>query len=372
MLYQKKKKVLFVGSFKEASKDGSVGGQMFACRTIINSKISDSIDWTLLDTTADSNILASSFNRIRKASVRLFKFIYYIILYKYDYVLIFTGGGWSFWEKGVMSLIAKKLSRGKVILAPQSGHVISDLNDNVRLSRFISFVFGKVDVVICQSKFWETLFKQIAPRGYKTEFVIIENIIDFDKYAGLPVRRLEKDEKVTILFMAWVTRNKGIFELIEAIKLLKAKKLKFNLIIAGKGDDYEIIKGYVENSGLSDCVELKGWIKGDEKFRLLANSDIFVLPTYFEGYPNSLMEAMASGKACIATDVSSIPDMIENNVNGILIQQRNHFQLFEALEFLIENPDIRYRMSLNARESIKKTNSSNIIINKYRTLFQCS
>jgi glycosyltransferase involved in cell wall biosynthesis len=366
---KRRNKVLFVGSFKEVSKDGSVGGQMFACRAIINSNISDSVDWTLLDTTADGNVLASSYNRIRKASVRLFKFIFYILFFKYDYILIFTGAGWSFWEKGIMSLIAKNLSRAKIILAPRSGFIINDLSGNGRLSHFISLVIGKVDVVICQSSFWKTLFKKVAPIGCDTEFIVIENIIDIDKYAQLPVRCLEKNEKVTILFMAWVTRNKGIFELIEAIKLLKASKLKFNLIVGGKGDDYEIIKKEIKISGLSDCVDLKGWIIGDEKLAIIANADIFVLPSYFEGYPNALLEAMASAKACIATSVGSIPNMIENKNNGVLIQEQNQFQLFEALKLLIENPDMRYMMSLNARESVKRTNSSNIIINKYRALF---
>lgn len=368
-MLKRRNKILFVGSFKEASKDGSVGGQMFACRAIINSNISDSVDWTLLDTTADGNVLASSFNRIRKASVRLFKFIFYIIFFKYDYVLIFTGDGWSFLEKGIMSLIAKKLSRAKIILAPRSGFIINDLNNNGRLSRFIRFVIDKVDVVICQSSFWKILFKKVASIGCDTEFIVIENIIDIDKYVQLPVRCLEKNEKVTILFMAWVTRNKGIFELIEAIKLLKASELKFNLIIAGKGDDYEIIGEEIKNSGLPDCVDLKGWIIGDEKLNTIASADIFVLPTYFEGYPNALLEAMASAKACIATSVGSIPDMIENKNNGVLIHQQNQIQLFDALKLLIENPDIRYKMSLNARESVKRINSSNIIINKYTALF---
>src|SRR6185437_8475075 len=123
-----KKKILFVGSFKDAAKDGSVGGQMFACKAIINSNISELVDWTLIDTTADSNIIASSYNRIIKAFTRLFRFLYNIIFFKYDFVLIFTGGGWSFWEKGLMSIVAKYISRSKVIIAPRSGFIINDLS----------------------------------------------------------------------------------------------------------------------------------------------------------------------------------------------------------------------------------------------------
>ena len=83
------------------------------------------------------------------------------------------------------------------------------------------------------------------------------------------------------------------------------------------------------------------------------------------------MEAMAAGKPCIATDVGSIPDMINNNINGILIQKQNESQLYEALKLFIESADKIYQFAENARESIKRTNSAEIIIDKYSMLFQC-
>lgn len=366
----KKKKVLFVGSFKTTSKDGSVGGQMFACKTIVNSPISDAIDWTLIDTTADSNILASNYIRIRKALLRLIKFIYYIIFFKYDYIMIFVADGWSFWEKGLMVVIAKSLSNSKVIIAPRSGFIINDIDKEGTLSKFVKFVFRKTDIVVCQSRYWKGLFEKSIFDANNPKFVIIENMIDFDKYAELPVRDLKENEKVTILFMAWVTRNKGIYELIEAAKMLRKEKLNFKVIIAGKGEDYEKIKKDLKSADLMGEVELRGWVLGGEKLMLLAESDIFVLPTYFDGYPNSLMEAMASGKACIATNVGSIPDMLNNMQTGILIDKKNHHQLFQGLKTLINSPELRKEMSLKARKHVKETNSISSGISKFQNLFK--
>ncbi|MFD2907245.1 glycosyltransferase family 4 protein [Flavobacterium ardleyense] len=363
-----KKKVLFVGSFKETSKSGGVGGQMFACKTIINSELSSFINWTLIDTTADSNILASKIKRLRKAMLRLFKFIYYMIFFKHDYILIFVADGLSFWEKGLMGLIGKVFTRSKIIIAPRSGLITNDINNKGSLKTFIEYVFKKVDIVICQSKSWQVIFEKLAGEN-KSKFIIIENLIDYDKYKSIQVRDLRKNEKVVVLFMAWVTRNKGIFELVEAVKMLKNDNCNFKLIIAGLGEDYEVIVDEVEKQGLSDFVDFRGWVLGDKKLKILEESDIFVLPTYFDGYPNSLMEAMASGKACIGTKVGSIPDIINDCKNGILIEKQNVKELYHSLKYLIHNDEIRLKMGSIARDNIREINSIPVGILKYKKIF---
>lgn len=362
------KKILFVGSFKTTAKDGGVGGQMFACKTIINSSISDSVDWTLIDTTSDSNIPAGFIKRLWKAIQRVLIFFYRIIFFRYDAVLIFVADGWSFWEKGLMALMAKSLSKAKVIIAPRSGYIIDNIVDKGKLSKFITYVFNKVDVVICQSLSWKNIFSECAPLNNTSKFVIIENMIDYKKYAVLPMSQKDTGEEITILFMAWVKRNKGIYEFIDAVKLLNNENLNFKVIIAGKGEDSDAIIKEIEEGGLINRIDVKGWVLGDEKLKMLAESDIFALPTYFEGYPNSLMEAMASGKACIATKVGSIPDMIDHMETGMLIDKKNSQQLYEALKYLIKEKDARKAISINAREVVRERNSIESGVEKFKNI----
>ncbi|MPT36130.1 MAG: glycosyltransferase family 1 protein [Flavobacterium sp.] len=365
----KKKRILFVGSFKKTSKDGGVGGQMFACKTIVNSELSNFVDWNLIDTTADSNILASNYMRIKKAVLRLIQFTYNLIFYKHDYVLIFVADGWSFWEKGLMSVMAKWLTNSKVVLAPRSGFIINDLQKENRLSGFIRYVFNKVDMVICQSESWKDLFEKTIARKDDAKFIIIENIIDFDNYKDVEINKRGDEETVIVLFMAWVSKEKGIYELLAAAKKLKEENTKFKLLIGGLGKDYEKAVAIVEDSGLSDCVEFKGWVLGEHKIEILNQSDIFVLPTYFDGYPNSLMEAMASGKACVATKVGSIPDMINNYKTGILIDKQNEQQLYESIKVLVEDQKLRLELGANARTKTEAINSIPAGISKYKKIF---
>lgn len=347
-------KILFVGSFKSASKDGSVGGQMFACNTIMNSSLNEEIDWTLIDTTSDSNIIASLNKRLFKAIKRLFIFCFYIIFYRFNKVLIFTGDGYGFWEKGLMSILAKSLTKSKVILAPRSGIILNDINRNGYLAKFIKFVLRKVDLVLCQSITWKKYFSDLVSIDNTDKFIVIENWIDIKPYEILPISRKSITEPVIILFLSWLDKNKGIYELIDAVKMLKTNRTDFKVLIAGMGEAYQGVIYKIESENLHDCIELYGWAIGDNKIEVLRKSDIFVLPSYFEGFPNSLMEAMAAGKACIATNVGSIPDMITNKINGLIIEQKNSVDLFEKINYLLDNPEFRIQLSHNARERIKK------------------
>jgi glycosyltransferase involved in cell wall biosynthesis len=364
----RKKKTLFVGSFKSTSKDGSVGGQMFACKTIINSSVSDFVDWTLIDTTSDSNTLISFHKRFYKAFSRISRFIYYMVFYKYDSVLIFVADGLSFWEKGLMVVIAKYISNSKVIIAPRSGFIVNDIEQAGVLKRFVKTVFRKVDFVVCQSTTWKHLFEKTAEQINNDKYIVVENIIDFSIYEVLPLRFIENNEKITILFMSWVCRNKGVFELIEAVKMLEKEKLNFKLVIAGKGQEYEEIENLINSSNLREVIELRGWVLGNDKLTMLAGSDIFILPTYFEGYPNSLIEAMASGKACVASRVGSIPDIISDMETGILIEKQNASQLYTAIKTLIQDSTLRNAIGIQARKHVRETNSAIHFVTKFREI----
>jgi hypothetical protein len=164
---------------------------MFACKTLINSSISEIVKWTLIDTTSDSNVHPNGYVRIKKALNRLLKFTYFILFHKYQVILIFSADGWSFWEKGTMSLLAKFLTSSKVIFAPRSGFILNDIKNNVVLRTFIKVTFQKVDVVICQSLYWKTVFENLCGIKTQTDFAIIENLFDFDKYSNLPLKPVD-------------------------------------------------------------------------------------------------------------------------------------------------------------------------------------
>ncbi|MFZ1787749.1 MAG: glycosyltransferase family 4 protein [Saprospiraceae bacterium] len=345
----KKKKVLFVGSFAKAGKDGSVGGQMFASKSLINSKINDIVDWILIDTTASTNLKINFSTRTAKALKRILLFIYYCCTQKIDIALIFTGDGYSFKEKGLMALIAKCFS-AKVILAPRSGLIKKNLEEDYFLSKFMKYVFGKVDVLLCQGESWKEIFKkQNVP---EEKLKVVQNWIDVSLYE----KANPGSDKIKILFLAWVNKNKGIIELVEAVNELKDRYC-FELIIAGEGEESGLIKSMISKNKLHNIVTFLGWVSGEKKYDLLRNTDIFILPSHYEGFPNALLEAMSSGIACISTNVGAVPDIIVHGYNGLIIPVNDKNGIVLSLSDLIVNKNKRTMLGVNGRQTVLENNS---------------
>jgi glycosyltransferase involved in cell wall biosynthesis len=292
--------------------------------------------------------------------------MFFIAIKKFDVILIFSANGASFLEKGTLALIAKKFTKSKVIFAPRSGFIISEIDSKGYLSNFIKFVFFKVDIVICQSQFWKNYFQNALTISNSKKFIIIENFIDLTLYENFEIN--DFSQPIEILFLSWVDVNKGIFELIEACKLLKEDGLSFRLTIAGNGNASEEVKQRVKLYKLDNFIRSVGWVLGHEKLSLLRKSHIYVLPSYTEGYPNSLIEAMASAKACIATNVGSIPDIILHEKNGLIISSKKSLDLYINLKDLITDNEKAYNLSVNARASIKSKNSHGNFISNFKKI----
>ncbi len=359
-------KIIFVGSFKQQAKDGSVGGQMFACGSLIESDISKDVEWILIDSTADSNKLAPLFDRLLKAARRLLKFIYCILFKKIDIALIFTADGYSFVEKGMMVIIAKAF-RKKTILAPRSGIIVDDVKNSAFMRKYIPLVLSNCDFVICQSEIWRDFFSKIYnPKA--NIYKVIHNWVNTKNYE-LVSQNKEKNNSIRLLFLSWVDKNKGIFELIEAALRLKEKNIKIHFDIAGDGLAMDEARQAVSDNGMEDEFTFYSWVKSDKKLELLRVADIYVLPSHYEGYPNSLMEAMASGKACVATTVGSIPDIIVHEKNGLLFEAGNVSDLVAQIEKLMDG-NFRKAIGNEAKRITIARNSIEIAVASFKEIFQ--
>ena len=149
-----------------------------------------------------------------------------------------------------------------------------------------------------------------------------------------------------ILFLGWVEREKGIFDLLESVaRLSDLRELpQFELLIAGGGSALSDAKGYVGAAGLGSVVRFLGWIDGDERMERLASAELLVLPSYVEGMPNVLIEAMAAALPVVATSVGAVEDVVSDGTSGIIVPPGDTDRLFEALRQLVLDTDLRRRM----------------------------
>ena len=153
------------------------------------------------------------------------------------------------------------------------------------------------------------------------------------------------DKKNQIVSVGRLSHAKGHIELIKAFALLSNKHWELHLV--GDGPERKFLEKEAEILEVSEKVIFHGHLKDFSE--ILAESSIYVLPSKFEGFPNSLVEAMSVPLACISSDCVAGPrDIINNNVNGVLYKTGDVEELTVALSRLIENPDLRNRLALEA------------------------
>jgi glycosyltransferase involved in cell wall biosynthesis len=354
-----KKKVLFVGSFLKKATDGSVGGQMYACRSLVDSHLSYEIDWILLDTTGKSVPPPPVIERLFLAVFRIFKFIYLLTFRSPDSVLIFSANGPSVYEKGTMIIIAKLMGK-KTIFAPRGGALINEFAESRGKRLFFNILANRSDYIICQGVFWKKYFQGMLGLQFEDKLVVISNWIDLKMYQ-LPPESISKHDPqvINVLFMGWMQVEKGVHDLFEALMRIKNLNKKINVYFLGDGNQREILqnRAITENKNKDLHFFFPGWVHGMEKLSYLQLADIFVLPSHAEGMPNSLMEAMTVGIASISTNVGAVPDLIEDQVNGLLFNSGDINALTCLLNQLMLSRELRESFATKAKEKIYRNHS---------------
>ena len=152
---------------------------------------------------------------------------------------------------------------------------------------------------------------------------------------------------VQLLFLGEIGARKGVAVLIEALSRLRGSS-PWRAVIAGNGD-VATARRSVERFGLGDRVRLPGWVGAAEVGRLLATSDILILPSFEETLPMAVIEAFGAGLAVIATPVGALPDILKHGENGLMAAPGDVAGLAEAIDALIESPALRERLGANAK-----------------------
>ena len=130
-----------------------------------------------------------------------------------------------------------------------------------------------------------------------------------------------KDEKI-IIFVGALRPVKGVRYLIEAMKVIIDENRTTKLFIIGDGVERESLERLVEKLGLGDHVNFIGKVPNERVPEYMIASDVFVLPSLSEGFPVTILEAMASGLPIVATNVGGLPEIIKENENGFLVKQK--------------------------------------------------
>lgn len=209
----------------------------------------------------------------------------------------------------------------------------------------IKHFFENCSSVIVLGEQWKKFVESIAENS---KIYVLNNSIHIPNYK---VKQMPNE--VNILFLGVLIKRKGVEDLLKVAKSIiydeVINNVNFRFIIGGIGSDKEKLVNYVVENHIENYVDFLGWIEGNDKERVLKSSHIFVLPSYNEGLPVSVLEAMSYGMPIIATDVGSTSEAVINGGNGILIQPGNARELSNALIALISDYELRLKMSQESK-----------------------
>jgi glycosyltransferase involved in cell wall biosynthesis len=186
-------------------------------------------------------------------------------------------------------------------------------------------------------------------------------------HVGIPIEQFTRTADTsspqgepTILFIGRLVPVKGQTVLLEALAILAARGHDLNVIIAGEGPLRRTLEHLAEHLGLASQVSFAGAVGQDEIHALYASASIFCLPSFAEGVPCVLMEAMAMELPVVSTRITGVPELVDHGHTGILVSPGRVDQLADALERLLADPSLRKQMGALAREKvIHEFNSQN-------------
>ena len=278
---------------------------------------------------------------------------------KYDLVHIHMASDSSLYRK-IPFIILTKMFRKKLIIHQHGGNIkqfyYSECSEKRR--EFIKKVLQKADVFVVVAPYLRDIFKDIVK---EEKIIVLPNAIE------IPENVSKEYKEQNLLFLGRLCKEKGINELLEAVKELKNDFPKLQLYLGGVWIEEELEKK-AEKCG--DFIHYLGWIDAEKKKEYLQKCNLFVLPTYFEGLPMSLLEGMAYGCACVATEVGGIPQVVTDRKDGILIPAKEVESLKKVLKKLLEAPILQEELGKNARKTLEEGYDINKSMQKLLQVYQ--
>ena len=263
----------------------------------------------------------------------------------------------------LLPIITAKICRKKTILV-MGGYLEKDVDmRNDSLSKVLKLL-KKINLILLDQIFiYSTnLINTWNLEKYREKiFIAPEHFINFDAFN---IKKPLSKRKNLVGYIGRLSNEKGIQNFVESIPKILEEKEDLDFIIVGNGELYSNIQKYIINESLSDKVKLAGWVDHDELPKHMNELKLLVLPSYTEGLPNVMLEAMACGTPVLATSVGSIPDVIKDSKNGFIMESNSPECIAYNVVRVLNNLNLN-ELSNNEREFIMHNFSFEVAVDKY-------
>lgn len=278
-----------------------------------------------------------------------------------DLVHVHSSFGPSFYRK--MPFILWSASRGIPVVNHIHGAEFEAFYDKASdaKKKRVQKVYGRCTRLIALSEEWAARLQQIVPR---------ERIDILENYCRMPKKPYDAERNPgQVLFLGELGERKGCFDIPSVWEQVRKNYPGASLVMAGDGE-MEQIKAAFSRKGLLDTVTFPGWVRGEEKERLLRESGIFLFPSYHEGMPMAVLEAMGYGLGIVTTTVGGIPQLIDHKRSGFLETPGDVTAMAKDVSALIQDEALRRSMGELARRSVEQKYSLEIHLQKLEETYR--
>lgn len=300
--------------------------------------------------------------KIFKAVGAYILFLVEMVVNKPDLVHIHSSFGGSFYRKVPFVYIASALN------IPVINHIHGSeiagfyINASKTKKRLVENCFNRCRYLVVLSEEWKNNLEIVKTQTPK---IVLENYSTIHREC---LKRKGHKDKI-ILFLGFITELKGCFDIPDIAKRIIEQNENIKFILAGSGET-ERLQNIIKEKGISQYFSFPGWVRKEEKENLLKNADIFLLPSYTEAMPMSILEAMGFGLPIVTTNVGGIPQLVEEDKNGYMTEPGNINGFVEAIVKLIGDDELIYHMGKAGLEKASESYSLEKHLEKVCTLYE--
>lgn len=303
----------------------------------------------------------SSLSKLLYALIAYTKFL--LIVRQFDIVHIHAATRASIFRKAFFVYASRWFNKSAIIHIHGSDYDSFFRNASTRTKAFLIKLHNHASCNIVLSQYWKQFFvSEMSVR----RIAIIPNGVDISLYAASRTPY----QSGQLLFLGRLGERKGIYDLIQAMIILRDRGLFPRLYLAGDGE-LEKVKEKIQEANLQNQISIEGWCDKEKKMALLRATSVLILPSYNEGLPVAILEAMAAGKIIISTPVGGIPELVIQQQNGFLVPPGDVDSLANAIEqtMLPANEEIMRTISNQNEQRISETFDRQIIYNNLLSLY---
>ena len=292
----------------------------------------------------------NAFTRIARLVLSPFALFASIVFRQVSIVHLNTSLNVRAYWRDLAYLLVAKLLRARVVYQVHGGKLPHEFFTGELARGFLRWTLMLPDFVVVLAQAELDAYRLFVPEQQVT---LVPNGIDTAPFARVPTVSGETGHPLRLVYIGRLAREKGLYETLQGLRLAQELGVDARLVIAGEGAEESRLRRYAQALGVGAKVAFAGAVFGEDKVRLFAGSDAMVLPSYAEGLPYALLEAMAAGVPVIATPVGAIPDVVSTGTHGLLVPPRDGRAIAEAIVRLAADREQLCWMSRACRRRVQ-------------------